>query len=43
MYAKNKNRGRSATTESRALGAFKFASEARDENVPARRADLLHL
>ena len=30
---------RSATIESRALGALKLASEARDENVPAKRAD----
>ena len=34
-----KNGARSATTESRALGALKLASEARDENVPAKRAD----
>ena len=32
---------RSATIESRALGALKLASEARDENVPAKRADFL--
>ena len=32
---------RSATIESRALGALKLASEARDENVPAERADFL--
>ena len=36
-----KNGARSATIESRALGALKFASEARDENVPAKRADFL--
>ena len=30
---------RSATIKSRALGALKLASEARDENVPAKRAD----
>ena len=35
-----KNSGaRSATIESRALGALKLASEARNENVPAKRAD----
>ena len=34
-----KNGARSATIESRALGALKLASEARDENVPAKRAD----
>ena len=32
---------RSATIKSRALGALKLASEARDENVPAKRADFL--
>ena len=32
---------RSATIELRALGALKLASEARDENVPAKRADFL--
>ena len=37
------DRARSATFESRALGAFKLASEARNENVPAKRADFLHL
>ena len=31
----------SATIKSRALGALKLASEARDENVPAMRADFL--
>ena len=36
-----KFRTRSATIESRALGALKLASEARDENVPAKRADFL--
>ena len=30
----------SATIKSRALGALKLASEVRDENVPAKRADL---
>ena len=30
---------RSATIKSRALGALKLAREARDENVPAKRAD----
>ena len=35
-----KNSGaRSATIKSRALGALKLAREARDENVPAKRAD----
>ena len=34
-----KNGARSATIESRALGALKLASEARNENVPAKRAD----
>ena len=34
-----KNGARSATIKSRALGALKLASEARDENVPAKRAD----
>ena len=33
------DRARSATIESRARGALKLASEARDENVPAKRAD----
>ena len=32
---------RSATIKSRALGALKLAGEARDENVPAKRADFL--
>ena len=36
-----KNGARSATIESRALGALKRAREARDENVPAKRADFL--
>ena len=36
-----KNGARSATIESRALGALKLASEARNENVPANRADFL--
>ena len=34
-----KNGARSATIKSRALGALKLASEAMDENVPAKRAD----
>ena len=34
-----KNGARSATIKSRALGALKLASEAHDENVPAKRAD----
>ena len=34
---------RSATIESRVLGALKLASEARNENVPAKRADFLCL
>ena len=34
-----KNGARSATIKSRALGALKLASESRDENVPAKRAD----
>ena len=33
------DRARSATIESRALGALKLASEARNENVPAKQAD----
>ena len=33
------DRARSATIESRALGALKLAREACDENVPAKRAD----
>ena len=37
-----KNGARSATIESRALGAIKLASEARNENVPAKRADFFH-
>ena len=37
------DRARSATIKSRALGALKLASEARDENVPAKRADFLLL
>ena len=32
------DRARSATIESRALGALKLAREARNENVPAKRA-----
>ena len=34
---------RSATIESRALVALKLAREARDENVPAKRADFFVL
>ena len=34
-----KNGARSATIESRALGALKLAREAGNENVPAKRAD----
>ena len=37
-----KNGARSATIESRALGALKLASEARNENVLAKRADFFH-
>ena len=47
MYAKSTRlsakrevqKERSATIESRALGALKPAREAPDENVPAKRAD----
>ena len=40
--ARSRNIGaRSATIKSRALGALKLASEARDDNVPAKRADFL--
>ena len=47
MYAKSTipsvkrevQKERSATIKSRAIGALKLASEARDENVPAMRAD----
>ena len=44
MYVKStrpsaKRDDRIATIESRALGALKLASEAGDENVPAKRAD----
>ena len=50
MYAKSTRpsakrevqKKRSATIESRALGALKLASEVRDENVPAKRADFLN-
>ena len=35
------DRARSAKIEPRALGTLKLASEARDENVPAKRADFL--
>ena len=38
-----KNGARSATIESRVLGALKLASEARNENVPAKRADFFIL
>ena len=34
-----KNGARSATIESRAPSALKLARKARDENVPAKRAD----
>ena len=40
MYTEN--RARSVTIESRALGVLKLASEARDENVPAKRADFFN-
>ena len=36
------DRARSMTIKSRALGALKLAREARDENVPAKRADFFH-
>ena len=36
------DRARSATIESRALGALKLASQARNENVPAKRADFFY-
>ena len=36
------DRARSVTIKSRALGALKLASEARDENVPAKRAHFLY-
>ena len=36
-------RARSATIKSRALGALNLPSEARDENVPAKRADFFIL
>ena len=38
-----KNGARSVTIESRALGALKLASEARNENVPAKRADFFNV
>ena len=38
----SKNGARSATIKSRALGALKLASGARDENVPAKRADFFY-
>ena len=37
------DRARSATIESRALGALKLASEERNKNVPAKRADFILL
>ena len=37
-----KNGARSATIESRALGALKLASEACDENVPARSGQIFY-
>ena len=37
-----RNGARSATIESRALGALKLAREARDENVPAKRANFFY-
>ena len=43
MYAKNIRRAWSATTKSCALGALKLASEARDVNVPAKRADFVFI
>ena len=36
-----KKEARSSTTESCVLGALKLTSEARDKNVPAKRADFL--
>ena len=47
MYAKSTRpiakrevqKERSATIKSRALGALKLSSEARDEDVPVKRAD----
>ena len=38
-----KNGARSATIKLRVLGVLKRASEARDENVPAKRADFFIL
>ena len=38
-----KNGARSATIKSRAPGALKLASEARDENMPAKRADFFKI
>ena len=38
-WRSRKNGARSATIKSRALGALKLASEAHDENVPAKWAD----
>ena len=45
MYAKSTrpSGARSATIKSCALGALKLAREARDENVPAKRADFFNL
>ena len=37
------NGARSAAIKSRALGALKLAREARDENVPTKRADFFKL
>ena len=42
-YDVAQDRARSATIKLRALGALKLASEARDKNVPAKRADFLTL
>ena len=42
MYVKNiSERPRSATTVSRALGALKSASDARDDNTAAKQTDFL--
>ena len=38
-----RNGARSATIKSRAVGALKLAREARDENVPAKRADFFNI
>ena len=37
------DRARSATIKSRALGALILVSEARDDNVPAKRADFFKI